>query len=62
VLYLQLIHVRLSTTDQAMKVKFVVKLETIGDDKMHVLVPKMHRDFLMPLVGKQVRVVIDDEI
>jgi hypothetical protein len=54
--------VRLSTTDQAKKVKFVVKLATIGDDKMHALVPKMHRDFLRPLVGKEVRVVIDDEI
>jgi len=52
----------MGTQKQAMKVKFVVKLGTMGDDKMHVLIPKMHRDVLKPLVGKQVRVVIDDEI
>jgi hypothetical protein len=45
-----------------MKVKFVARLGTMGDDKMHVLVPKMHHDILKPLLGKQVRIVIDDEI
>jgi hypothetical protein len=35
---------------------------TFATEKIHVLVPKEHWDTLKPLVRKQVRVTIDDEL
>ena len=49
-------------TSAMVKVKFVARLGMMGDEKMHVLVPKEHWPLLKPLVKKQVRVVIDDEL
>jgi hypothetical protein len=41
------------------KVKFVAKLGKMGDEKIHVLVPKEHWEMLRPLIRKQVRVTIE---
>jgi hypothetical protein len=48
--------------DTMVKVKFVARLGKMGEEKIHVLVPKEHWDTLKPLVRKQVRVTIDDEL
>jgi hypothetical protein len=48
--------------DTMVKVKFVARLGTMGEDKIHVLVPKDLHDKVRPLLGQQVRVVLDDEI
>ena len=43
------------------KVKFVAKVTKMGDKKI-IIVPKDFHDEVDVLEGKQVRVVIDDEI
>jgi hypothetical protein len=48
--------------DTMVKVKFVARLGKMGEEKIHVLVPKEHWNTLKPLVRKQVRVTIDDEL
>jgi hypothetical protein len=50
-----------------LRIKFIVKLGTMGTyddgvDKYHLIVPKEYGKQIKDLKGKQVRVVVDDEI
>jgi len=44
------------------KLKFVSKVGSMGKTKMHVLIPKHYHETAKKMLGKQVRIVIDDEI
>jgi hypothetical protein len=44
------------------QMKFVAKMGSMGDEKYHILVPKHLHEVAKSLRGKQVKVVIDDEI
>lgn len=52
---------REKNVDILTKVKFVAKVTKMGDKKI-IIVPKDFHDEVDVLEGKQVRVVIDDEI
>lgn len=44
------------------QIKFVAKMGSMGDGKYHILIPKHLHEIAKTLRGKQVKVVIDDEI
>ncbi len=44
------------------KLKFISKVGTMGETKMHILIPKPYHEIAKKLLGKQIRIVVDDEI
>jgi hypothetical protein len=44
------------------KLKFISKVGTMGETKMHVLIPKPYHELAKKMLGKQIRIVMDDEI
>jgi hypothetical protein len=47
---------------QDMKIVFVAKLGDMVEDKFHVIVPKQYNDKVRDLRGKQVKIILDDEL
>ena len=47
---------------QDMKIVFVAKLGAMVEDKFHVIVPKHYNDKVRDLRGKQVKIILDDEL
>lgn len=47
---------------QKLKIVFVAKLGAMGDDKFHVMVPKQFNDQIRDLKGKQVKIIMNDEL
>ena len=52
-------HIKLKNKEEK---EYLILLLKEGEEKIHVLVPKEHWNTLKPLVRKQVRVTIDDEL
>ena len=46
---------------QDMKI-VLVKLGAMVEDKFHVIVPKQYNDKVRDLRGKQVKIILDDEL
>lgn len=51
-----------TTSNQALKIVFVAKLGAMTPDKFHVMVPKQFNDKIRNLKGKQVKIVLEDEL
>jgi hypothetical protein len=47
---------------QKMKLAFISRVGTLGEDKMHVLIPKENHDVAKKMLRKRVKVLIDDEV
>ena len=47
---------------QKLQIVFVAKLGTMGEDKFHVIIPKQFNDKIRNLKGKQVKLIMDDEL
>lgn len=47
---------------QKLKIVFVAKLGKMGDDKYHIMIPKQYHDKIKHLQGKQVKLILDDEL
>lgn len=45
-----------------LKIVFVAKLGRMAEDKFHVIVPKQYNEKIKHLKGKQVKLVLDDEL
>lgn len=43
------------------KFKFVTAISKMGDDRRMIWIPKKYHDEIQKFMGKQIRVVIDDE-
>jgi hypothetical protein len=50
------------TGKQKLKIVFVAKLGRMTDDKFHVIIPKQYNDKVRNLHGKQVKMILDDEL
>jgi hypothetical protein len=47
---------------QELKIVFVAKLGAMTPDKFHVIIPKQFNDKIRNLRGKQVKIILDDEL
>jgi hypothetical protein len=47
---------------EKLKIVFVAKLGAMSADKFHIMVPKQFNDKIKNLKGKQVKVIMDDEL
>jgi hypothetical protein len=45
-----------------LKIVFVAKLGRMAEDKFHVIIPKQYNDKIKHLKGKQVKMILDDEL
>jgi HNH endonuclease len=41
---------------------YIGKINSLGKDKFHVIVPKQYNDKVKNLRGKQVKIILDDEL
>jgi hypothetical protein len=53
---------KINSVDSMAKVQFVGRVGPMGKDKLHVLIPKDKHEEIKDIIGKQVRITIDDEI
>jgi hypothetical protein len=51
-----------SVNKEKMKLAFISRVGSLGDRKMHVLIPKEYHDIAMKMKKKRVKVLIDDEV
>ena len=50
------------TGKQKLKIVFVAKLGRMAEDKYHVIIPKQFNSKIKNLHGKQVKMILDDEL
>ena len=52
----------ISLSKQKLKIVFVAKLGAMSEDKFHIMVPKQFNEKIRNLKGKQVKIILDDEL
>ena len=53
---------KFNLSENMARIQFVARIGPMGKDKLHILLPKDKHEEASKLVGKQVRITIDDEL